>query len=116
LDPQYIEYAEVMQSSGQGLLTLIDEILVLSKIEAGKMTLEMEDIPVEEITSDMHQLFLPLTKEKKLDLHVITDPGTAPIIHTDKLRIEQILKNLLSNAIKFTSPGSITLHISGDEK
>ncbi len=116
LDPQYIEYADVMQSSGQGLLTLIDEILDLSKIEAGKMTLEMEDIPVEEITSDMHQLFLPLTKERKLDLHVITDVGTAPIIHTDKLRIEQILKNLLSNAIKFTSHGSITLHISGDEK
>src|SRR5690606_23042146 len=88
----------------------------LSKIEAGKMTLEMEDMPVEEITSDMHQLFLPLTKEKKLDLHVITDPGTAPIIHTDKLRIEQTLKNLLSNAIKFTSHGRITLHISRDEK
>ncbi len=116
LDSQYIEYAEVMQSSGQGLLTLIDEILDLSKIEAGKMTLEMEDVLVEDIAKGMQQLFSPLAKEKKLDLHVITEPNTPSVLHTDKLRIEQILKNLLSNAIKFTSQGSITLHISADKE
>ena len=115
LDPQYVEYAEVMQNSGQGLLTLIDEILDLSKIEAGKMTLEIQDMPLQEITSDMRQLFSPLAKDKNLDLNIEIEPGTTDVLKTDKLRIEQILKNLLSNAIKFTSEGSITLHVSNDE-
>lgn len=116
LDEQYIEYAEVMQSSGQGLLTLIDEILDLSKIESGKMTLEIHEVPLSEITSDMQMLFNPMAKQKNLDLNIVTDPETATTLHTDKLRLEQILKNLLSNAIKFTSEGSITLHVSSDEK
>lgn len=115
LDEQYIEYAEVMQSSGQGLLTLIDEILDLSKIESGKMTLEIHEVPLSEITSDMQMLFNPMAKQKNLDLNIITDPETEKTLHTDKLRLEQVLKNLLSNAIKFTSEGSITLHVSGDE-
>ncbi|MBU8881554.1 response regulator [Kaistella sp. DKR-2] len=115
LDDQYVEYAEVMQSSGQGLLTLIDEILDLSKIESGKMTLEIHEVPLNEITTDMQMLFNPMAKEKNLDLNIVTDAETAKNLHTDKLRLEQILKNLLSNAIKFTSEGSITLHISGDE-
>ena len=114
LHEQYVEYAEVMQSSGQGLLTLIDEILDLSKIESGKMTLEIDDVPLKEITSDMQMLFSPMAKEKDLYLNIETEPETIEILHTDKLRLEQVLKNLLSNAIKFTSEGSITLHVSND--
>ncbi|MDQ0477976.1 response regulator [Chryseobacterium sp. MDT2-18] len=116
LDEQYVEYAEVMQSSGQGLLILIDEILDLSKIESGKMTLEINEVPLAEITADMQMLFKPMAKEKNLALNIETDEEAAKILHTDKLRLEQILKNLLSNAIKFTSEGSITLHVSSDEK
>ena len=115
LDEQYIEYAEVMQSSGQGLLTLIDEILDLSKIESGKMTLEISEVPLAEITSDMQMLFNPMARDKNLDLNIETDSETPKILHTDKLRLEQVLKNLLSNAIKFTSQGSVTLHVSHDE-
>lgn len=114
LDKQYVEYAEVMQSSGQGLLSLIDEILDLSKIEAGKMTLEIADVPLEEMTSDMHSLFTPMAKEKKLELKIHIEPNTSEILHTDKMRLEQILKNLLSNAIKFTSKGQVTLDVSND--
>lgn len=114
LDEQYVEYGEVMQSSGQGLLTLIDEILDLSKIESGKMTLELNDVPLEEVKSDMRMLFNPVAKEKKLALNIEIEPETSTFLHTDKLRLEQILKNLLSNAIKFTSEGSITLNISND--
>lgn len=113
LDPQYVEYAEVMQSSGQGLLQLIDEILDLSKIEAGKMTLEINEVPVSEITTDMKMLFGPLAAEKKLSLNIEIEPETAETLHTDKQRLEQILKNLLSNAVKFTSEGSIGLYVSG---
>ncbi len=115
LDEQYVEYAEVMQSSGQGLLTLIDEILDLSKIESGKMTLEFNQVPLDEITADMRMLFSPMAKDKNLALNIETQPEAAKILRTDKLRLEQILKNLLSNAIKFTSQGSITLHVDADD-
>ena len=114
LDEQYVEYASVMQSSGLGLLTLIDEILDLSKIESGKMTLEISEVPLKEIASDMQMLFNPVAKQKNLELNIKIEPETSEILNTDKLRIEQVLKNLLSNAFKFTSEGSITLNISND--
>ncbi len=115
LEDQYVEYSDVIHNSGQGLLTLIDEILDLSKIEAGKMTLEIREIPLEEITSDMRMLFSPVAKEKNLDLKIDVTKVETPILKTDKLRIEQILRNLLSNAIKFTSEGSVTLEVFNDE-
>jgi len=115
LEEQYVEYAEVMQSSGQGLLTLIDEILDLSKIESGKMTLEINEVPLEEITTDMKMLFSPVAKQKNLALNIEIEPETSQILNTDKLRLEQVLKNLLSNAIKFTSEGGITLNVSTNE-
>lgn len=114
LDDQYVEYSDVIHNSGQGLLTLIDEILDLSKIEAGKMTLEIQDVPVESITSDMKMLFGPVAKEKNLELIIETQEVSGKMISTDKLRIEQILRNLLSNAIKFTSEGSVTLQVKED--
>lgn len=114
LDEQYIEYGEVMQSSGQGLLTLIDEILDLSKIESGKMTLEIDDISTEAIAADMRMLFNPMAKQKNIALNLEIENETSTTLNTDKLRLEQILKNLLSNAIKFTSEGSITFTISND--
>jgi len=113
LDPEYIEYAEVIQSSGQGLLGLIDEILDLSKIEAGKMKLELADIGLNEVSTDMRSLFNPIAKNKNLELLIEID-ADIPAIHTDKMRLEQILKNLLSNAIKFTTKGSVTLSIQHD--
>lgn len=114
LDEQYVEYGAVMQSSGQGLLTLIDEILDLSKIESGKMTLEINDVPLEDITSDMRMLFNPMAKEKNLALNIEIESETSKIVSTDKQRLEQVLKNLLSNAIKFTSQGSVSLQVSND--
>ena len=114
LDKEYIEYAEVIQSSGQGLLGLIDEILDLSKIEAGKMKLEFDDVSLEEVATDMNSLFLPLAKNKSLELVVQVEPEV-PMVRTDKMRLEQILKNLLSNAIKFTGQGKVALTIKYDE-
>jgi signal transduction histidine kinase/CheY-like chemotaxis protein/CHASE3 domain sensor protein len=115
LDKEYIEYAEVIQSSGQGLLGLIDEILDLSKIEAGKMKLEFEEVNLSEIATDLHSLFMPLAKNKNLELQVDIDPGIGQV-NTDKMRLEQILKNLLSNAIKFTGQGKVALTITKDEE
>ncbi|RZK82535.1 MAG: response regulator [Pedobacter sp.] len=114
LDEEYIEYAEVIQSSGQGLLGLIDEILDLSKIEAGKMKLEFADVNVKEVATDMRSLFNPIAKSKNLELVFDIDDSLRNI-NTDKMRLEQILKNLLSNAVKFTSQGKVSLTVKMED-
>ncbi|RYF89065.1 MAG: histidine kinase, partial [Chitinophagaceae bacterium] len=73
LDKEYVEYASVIQSSGQGLLTLIDEILDLSKIEAGKMHIEIDQVNVPDVIKDLKAMFNPLAKEKKLDFSINQD-------------------------------------------
>ncbi len=111
---EQVEFSKVINSSGHGLLGLIDEILDLSKIEAGKMELEFQDIAVAEVTSGLSALFTEIARDKGISFKI--DAETAPVvIRTDKMRLEQILKNLISNAIKFTSEGSVTLHIEGNE-
>lgn len=111
LSKEQIEYAQVIQSSGQGLLSLIDEILDLSKIEAGKMELEYHPVMLQEIVQDMKNLFTPIAREKGLELAINVDEGLPSRIETDKMRLEQVLKNLLSNALKFTARGSVALSI-----
>jgi signal transduction histidine kinase/DNA-binding response OmpR family regulator/CHASE3 domain sensor protein len=112
LSADQIEYARVIQNSGQGLLELIDEILDLSRIESGKLQLEYSIVTVDELVTDMRMLFDPLAKDKNLDLKFIVDEGTSAKLETDKMRLEQILKNLLSNAFKFTAKGYVQLRIS----
>lgn len=116
LNNDQVEYAKVIQSSGNGLLALIDEILDLSKIEAGKMQLEFEDVSVNEVNEDMRSLFEPLANEKQVPFKTEVAEGLPVIIESDKMRLEQILKNLLSNAYKFTQTGSVTLRVSADKK
>ncbi len=116
MDREHQEYAEVIQSSGQGLLSLIDEILDLSKIEAGKMELDRTNIKVDEIIFNMRSLFNPLAKEKNLNFVIEKSAEVPEFFHTDKMRLEQIIKNLLSNAIKFTTVGAVTLNINKNEK
>jgi signal transduction histidine kinase/DNA-binding response OmpR family regulator/CHASE3 domain sensor protein len=111
LSAEEIEYARVIQNSGQGLLQLIDEILDLSRIESGKLPIEHTIVPIREIIDDLRMLFGPIAKDKNLDLDIVTEEGTPAQLETDKLRLEQILKNLLSNAFKFTSEGSVTLRV-----
>lgn len=112
LSPDQIEYARVIQSSGQGLLMLIDEILDLSKIESGKMDIEYASVSVHEIIDDIRSLFAPIAKDKNLEFSISATDGAPTFIHIDKLRVEQILKNLVSNALKFTSRGSVRLTIA----
>ncbi|KRD10262.1 histidine kinase [Flavobacterium sp. Root901] len=110
MNNEEVEFAKVIQSSGNSLLGLIDEILDLSKIEAGKMELEFLDISTKEITNTLWNLFNLVAKEKGIEFEIIAKD--APIvIKTDKMRLEQILKNLISNAIKFTEKGKVTLEI-----
>ncbi len=116
LNEEQIESAKVIQSSGNSLLSLIDEILDLSKIEAGKMELDYQNVRISDITQELQNLFSPLVKEKALEFKINIQPNIAEVIETDKLRVDQILRNLLSNAIKFTSEGRITLDITEDEQ
>ncbi len=112
LSSEQVEYAQVIRNSGQGLLALIDEILDLSKIEAGKMDLEYKQTSIDEIVSDMRSLFAPIAREKNLDFQVNVEPDVPARIETDKMRLEQILKNLISNALKFTARGHIAIQVS----
>ncbi|SMP32785.1 response regulator [Chryseobacterium profundimaris] len=116
LNEDQIESAKVIQSSGSSLLTLIDEILDLAKIESGKMTLEYQDVVIDDIVKDLKGLFNPVFQEKKLEFNVQVDDELNGTIETDRLRVDQVLRNLLSNALKFTTQGSINLHIKKDKK
>lgn len=116
LSSDQVEYATVIQSSGNGLLGLIDEILDLSKIEAGQMKLEYEQVPLSDITNELQALFGLLAKEKDLDFSITVDAEVPPVIETDRMRLGQILKNLLSNALKFTAKGSVSLAVKRDAK
>ncbi|WP_298740015.1 response regulator [uncultured Chitinophaga sp.] len=112
LTEEQIEYATVIQSSGNGLLTLIDEILDLSRIESGKMQLEFNLTGVEDIGQEMNTLFSPMAKDKGIAFNVETAMVAGKMIETDRQRLQQILRNLISNALKFTAKGSVTLRIS----
>ena len=116
LSPEQVEYARVIQSSGHGLLSLIDEILDLSKIEAGKMKVEYQSVSLKEIIGEMTGLFGPVASEKGVKLTASLSDEVQSLVETDKLRLEQILRNLLSNAIKFTSVGTVALSIRKDER
>ncbi|HRO43346.1 MAG TPA: ATP-binding protein, partial [Flavipsychrobacter sp.] len=109
LSDDQIEYATVIQSSGSGLLSLIDEILDLSKIEAGKMSLEFDQVNLRAVGEEMRRLFSPIAVEKGIALNISFNEPLPSSIESDKLRLEQILRNLLSNAIKFTQRGSVNL-------
>jgi signal transduction histidine kinase/DNA-binding response OmpR family regulator/CHASE3 domain sensor protein len=111
LSKDQLEYASVIQSSGNGLLTLIDEILDLSKIESGKMALEYGDVSLETVVSDLKSMFEPMATEKNIEFRVEEIREGYGMIETDKLRLQQILRNLISNALKFTRHGSVILSI-----
>ncbi len=114
LNEEQVESAKVIQSSGNGLLSLIDEILDLSKIEAGKMELDYQQVRITDIVDDLQSLFNPIVKEKDLQFTINVAPDVTNILETDRMKVDQILKNLISNAIKFTTYGSVELKVEND--
>lgn len=106
------ERLEVVLKSGKRLMTLINDILDLSKIEAGKMFIREEDILLEEVIEEVSTTINPLTVEKGIGFEVIRNCNTRIIINTDKTRLVQVLINLLGNAVKFTERGKVKLIIS----
>jgi CheY-like chemotaxis protein/signal transduction histidine kinase len=111
LTDEQIQEAKVIHSGGLELLGLINDILDLSKVEAGKISIVPEDIYIGNIAKRIAQQFEPVAKEKGLAFHIRVDETLPEILHTDGQRVEQIVKNLLSNAFKFTEVGSVTLDL-----
>jgi CheY-like chemotaxis protein len=113
-----IESARVIHSSGTDLLNLINDILDLSKIEAGHMDVHREEVEVESMIDELRGVFTPLAEKNDLNLQFSVSEGTASTMVTDKQRLQQILRNLLANAFKFTKEGCVSLIVgpwqSGD--
>lgn len=105
------ESASVVYTAGSDLLRLIDDILDLSKIEAGKIEILTDEVNVTEIPQMMKNMFDPVASKKNLSFEVVTAANVPSVITTDGHRLQQIWKNLLSNAFKFTEQGSVTVNI-----
>ncbi|MBA3900261.1 MAG: GAF domain-containing protein, partial [Bacteroidetes bacterium] len=112
LNPDQVESAEIIYKSGQDLLVLINEVLDLAKIEAGKMNLVIEELNIENLVFNLEQRFKHQVLQKGLSFETIVAEDLPKTIFTDQQRLLQILKNLLSNAIKFTDEGAVLISVS----
>ncbi|AXE24566.1 hybrid sensor histidine kinase/response regulator [Streptomyces globosus] len=111
LTAKQVEYAGIIHSAGSDLLQLINDILDLSKVEAGKMDLTPETVSLTRLLDYVEATFRPMTGQKSLSFTVHTSAEVPSELVTDDYRLRQILRNLLSNAVKFTEQGSVGLHI-----
>ncbi len=115
LTPEQIKYAQSIQSAGNDLLVLINDMLDLSRIEAGKIDLRVGTVTIASAVDSLRQMFGHLASSKGLAFVIDVDPTAPREIESDATRLSQILKNLLANAFKFTERGSVTLRVSGHE-
>ncbi len=113
-DPQQREYLTTIQQSSENLLNIINDILDLSKIEAGKLLLDYLPFSIHDITEDVLQILSPGAHEKGLELVNIIAENVPENLHGDPHRIKQILTNLISNAIKFSNSGNIIVRITSE--
>ncbi|MFD3875555.1 ATP-binding protein, partial [Streptomyces sp. NPDC058623] len=111
LTPKQVEYAGIIHSAGSDLLQLINDILDLSKVEAGKMDINPERVSLKKLLDYVEASFRPLTSQKGLDFDITTATGVPVDLLTDDARLQQILRNLLSNAVKFTERGQVQVRI-----
>lgn len=107
LTDEQVEASEIINRSGKDLLAMINDILDLSKIESGKMTLNIEKVEIENVAETVLHYFKPLTNQKGISLDIEIDEALSKTVQTDQQKIEQIIKNFVSNGIKFTSQGGI---------
>ncbi len=112
LDAEQVKFADSIYSAGNDLLNLINDILDISKVEAGKLDLRPENANVVRLAQSLESTFQPVAGEKQLGFSVEVADDVPRSLYTDRLRVEQILKNLLSNAIKFTEQGQVSLSVS----
>ncbi|EOR72544.1 GAF sensor hybrid histidine kinase [Thermobifida fusca TM51] len=111
LTPKQVEFAQTIYKAGSDLLQLINEILDLSKVEAGRMELNPSHVSISQLVDYVEASFRPLASEKGLAFAVEVSPDVPDQLWTDEQRLQQVLRNLLSNAVKFTSSGEVRLVI-----
>jgi signal transduction histidine kinase/CheY-like chemotaxis protein len=114
LNEEQVRFAQTIYSAGNDLLNLINDILDISKVEAGKLELVPEELPLRRVIEGLARTFEPLARQKELEFSLTVEPSVPMSIHTDRQRLEQILKNLLSNAVKFTDAGRVRLTVSAN--
>ncbi|MBW8183836.1 CHASE3 domain-containing protein [Shewanella nanhaiensis] len=111
LDETEVEDAKVIFDGGNNLLCLINDIMDLSKVEAGKLSIHIEEVNIDVLSRNLKQVFDPIAKNRGLVFNIEIDKALPPSVSSDGQRVEQILRNLLSNALKFTETGTVTLKI-----
>ncbi len=111
LTPEQMKYAETIHAAGNDLLQLINDVLDLAKVEAGKLDLRLGDVQVAGLLRDLRTTFEPMARERGLDLRIDVVDDDLRVV-TDRLRVEQVLRNLLSNALKFTERGYVQLRVA----
>lgn len=112
LSAEQVKFAESIYSAGNDLLNLINDILDISKVEAGKLEIRPENTSVARLVEGLRGLFQPLASDKQLEFQLDVQDGAPLMLFTDRQRLEQVLKNLLSNAVKFTESGSVCLSVA----
>ena len=111
LTPEQVKYAQAIHSSNNDLLALINDILDLSRIEAGHVELVEENLAVSSVLQRLKETFEPMAAQKGLQLEIVSAPGAPLQLVADSQRLQQILKNLMANAVKFTEHGSVCLTV-----
>ncbi|WP_233523361.1 response regulator [Dyella solisilvae] len=112
LDVEQVESARIIHDSGSNLLRLINDILDLSKVEAGKMEILLEDFPLADLERSLKRTFNHVAQDKHLDFQVEIDPALPPVIRTDAAKLEQVANNLIGNAFKFTHHGAVRVQVA----
>jgi CheY-like chemotaxis protein/signal transduction histidine kinase/CHASE3 domain sensor protein len=111
LTEEQVKFAESIHTAGNDLLNLINDILDIAKVEAGKLELRPEVVPLGALTEGLKTMFEPMAARKGLQLTAAVGEDVPASMYTDRQRLEQVLRNLLSNAVKFTDQGSVTLRV-----
>jgi len=112
LNPKQVEFAQTIQAAGNDLLTLINDVLDLAKIESGTVTLHFTTESFAELQDDLNRAFQQIGHDKDLQFRISMDRNLPPAIRTDARLLRQILKNLLSNAFKFTPEGAVSIEVA----
>ena len=112
LEPEQAQYATIVQSEAVSLMTILDDILDFSKVEAGKLQIDTVALDLHQLVTQTVNLMRPTVSEKQLALRLSIDPTIPRLVYGDRVRIKQILLNLLNNAVKFTHQGQIAVHLS----